>query len=66
MACKNSIPTRRCGDCFYINHEAYRGAGVKVCYELSNNELQKSATVVSEARKACNKFVKANRLSVAN
>lgn len=57
MACKNSIPTRKCGDCHYINHDAYRGTGKKVCYELqrdSNN--RKVAVEVTENQKACGSF----------
>ncbi|WP_378955413.1 hypothetical protein [Pelosinus sp. sgz500959] len=66
MACKNSIPIKRCGDCLHFNCEAYRGVGIKVCYELGNNELQKTATTVSEGRKACDQFIRADRFKVAN
>jgi len=56
MACKNSRPQEHCGECFYINHDAYRGVGKKVCYELRIVDEQKAAVEVSENQKSCDKF----------
>lgn len=57
MACKNSQPPARCGDCQYINRTAYRGAGYEVCYQLEESrDGRKVAKKVKETQKACNKF----------
>ena len=65
MACKNSRPQDHCGDCFYINREAYRGSGKEVCYELQLINDRRVAVTVSEIKKACNKFRAANKIGRA-
>ena len=49
MACKTHKPYR-CGECRYINHDAYRGAGKKV------------AVQVTESQKGCNNFIVSKKL----
>lgn len=63
MACKNSLPPKRCGGCKYLDRESYRGAGLTVCYELNCIDGKKAATTVSAVAKACNSF---SPLKVAN
>jgi hypothetical protein len=62
MACKKTQP-HRCGECRYINHDAYRGAGKKVCYEIQRNaNNEKEAVQVTESQKGCNNFIVAKKL----
>lgn len=57
MACKRYHP-HKCGECRFINRDAYRGAGKKVCYEIQRNvSNQKVAVEVTENQKACNNFL---------
>jgi len=65
MACKNSHPPERCGDCEHIDRETYRGAGQEVCYELQYIGDRKVAVQISERRKACNKFHNAKKVGRA-
>lgn len=67
MACKNSIPARKCIDCQYLNHEAYRGLGLSVCYEEKKDDRGNKVAVTKKLdEKACNKFIKGKKLSIAN
>lgn len=65
MACKNSRPPERCGDCQYIDRETYRGTGQEVCYQLEYRDDRKVAIKVSENKKACNKFWAVNKIGKA-
>ena len=67
MACKYSLPIKRCGDCRYIDRESYRGSGTSVCYELrADPQGNKVAVQTSEGKKACNKFCEGKKLRIAN
>ncbi len=65
MACKNRLPEKRCGDCFHINREAYRGAGKEVCYKLESRDGKEVAKTVTEDKKACGKFRAENKIGRA-
>jgi len=65
MVCKNSHPQQRCGDCQYIDRDAYRGTGKEVCYQLKYVGDRKVAVQVSESQKACNKFSNVKRVGRA-
>ncbi|MDF2857257.1 MAG: hypothetical protein K0Q87_3108 [Neobacillus sp.] len=66
MACKNSNPPQRCGECSRLDRESYKGAGLIVCYELNFVNGRKVATTVSKYRKACGKYCRSNQLNIAN
>lgn len=55
MACK-AYQDHRCGDCYYINRDAYRGTGKKVCYEIKRVNERKVAVEVKENQKSCGNF----------
>jgi len=59
---KAAYQPRRCGDCHFINHDAYRGAGKKVCYQVERNGDRKVAITVSEDQKACTNFEKTRKI----
>jgi|GEM_PF-2006020 len=65
MACKNSHPQQRCGDCQHIDRDTYRGAGKEVCYKLKYEFDRKVAVQVSESKKACNKFCNVKKVGRA-
>jgi len=50
-------PAEKCGGCSRIDREAYRGAGIIVCYHLETRiDGKRIAREVTENRAACGKF----------